>query len=194
MSERRSSALCAALVALVALGCPAREPPKPPDEPGPGPDAAVVEALPDPEHEPTNRQEGEELVLTIPRVDGDGLDLRELRGKVVVIELSATWAPGWAERYRFYDDLLRTHGGDRLAVVLVAMDGEREALTPEPALRGPGFELAWDPQGAVAAQLQAAAVPTVIVLDGGGRIAAVIATEVTPQAIADALSSALAAR
>ncbi|MCA9658884.1 MAG: redoxin domain-containing protein [Myxococcales bacterium] len=178
---------------LVLGGCPPRSPPQPPPEEGAGADAAVIAPLPDPVAEPTNRAEGDVLVIAIPRLDGDPLDLRDLRGRVVIVELSATWADDWTERYALYDGLVREHGPERLAVVLVAMDGEREALTPEPALRGPGFELGWDPQGAVAAQLQAAAVPTVIVVDAEGRIAHALAADVTSSSIVDALSSTLAA-
>jgi hypothetical protein len=50
------------------------------------------------------------------------------------------------------------------------MDSERATLSPEPGLRGRGFDLGWDPQGALAARLQVAALPTVVVLDRGGRI------------------------
>ena len=177
--------------ALTAAGCPAKDPPKPPPYSDVAPDAEVIAPLPDPVAQPTNREEGDVLVLTIPRVGGDILDLRDLRGRVVLIELSATWVEGWRDRYTLYNDLLRTYGADRLAVVLVAMDNEREAITLEPEVRSPGFELGWDPQGAVAAQLQAAAVPTAIVIDRQGRIAHIDAADVTPQAITDALSSTL---
>jgi len=158
------------------------------------PDANVVAPLPDPVNEPTNREEGEVLALTLPRIGGDALDLGDLRGRAVVLELSAAWVDGWSGRYSFYNELLREHGPERVAVVLVSMDSEREAITAEPQVRGPGFELAWDPQGAVAAQLQAAAVPTVIILDHAGRIAHIVATDVTPQAITEALASTLTAR
>ncbi len=177
--------------ALTAGGCPAKDPPKPPPYSDVAPDAEVIAPLPDPVAQPTNREEGDVLVLTIPRVGGDILDLRELRGRVVLVELSATWVEGWRDRYTLYNDLLRTYGADSLAVVLVAMDNEREAITLEPEVRSPGFELGWDPQGAVAAQLQAAAVPTAIVIDRQGRIAHIDAADVTPQAISDALSSTL---
>ncbi len=196
--RRPRAGVAAALVlslagSLTNLGCPAKDPPRPPPYDDPAADAEVIAPLPDPVAQPTNREEGDVLVLTIPRVGGDVLDLRELRGRVVVLELSATWVEGWRGRYALYNDLLRAHGAEHLAVVLIAMDSEREAITVEPAVRSAGFELGWDPQGAVAAQLQAAAVPTAIVVDRQGRIAHIEATDVTPQAITDALSSTLSA-
>lgn len=181
------------LCALTIAGCPAKpqEPPHAPTEGHIAGDTEIGTPLPDPERRPTNRETGEVLALTIPRIGGDSLDLRDLSGRVVIIELSATWAESWPTRYGLYNDLLREHGSDQLAIILVAMDGQREAITVEPELRSHGFELGWDPQGALAAQLQAAAVPTVIILDRAGRIVYVEAAEVSPRQISDALSSAL---
>lgn len=148
--------------ALAAAACtrpqtgPAPEPP-PPDAPV-RPDA------------PVGHPAGERLDLTVPLLAGQGLPLASLRGRVVVLELSSAASPAWPAAFAFYNDLLREHGADRLAVVLVALDRERELLSPEPDLRVHGFELGWDPQGAVAARLQAAALPTVLVLDRDGRL------------------------
>ncbi len=163
-----------------------RGPSAPPPEP--------VTRLPDPVHAPVNREPGELLEATVPLVDGDGLPLARLRGRVVVLELTATWAPRWPETYPFYARLLHEHGPDRLAVVVVAMDSERAALSPEPGVRGPGFDLGWDPQGALAARLQAAALPTVVVLDRSGRVAFVQADAPpgSTHAIEDGIRRALA--
>ena len=180
----------AALLAAGAIACPPSEPPRPPPEATPAGDDA---ALPDPAAAPVNRAAGETVVLTAPRVDGAGLDLRELRGKAVIVELTASWATGWPEIVDFYREVLAPRRGE-VAVVLVVMDGERDALAQEPGGLGPDLALCWDPQGAVAAQLQAAAIPTVLVLDRAGRLVAAMGAEArSPQRIRDALSSALAA-
>ena len=97
------------------------------------------------------------------------MPLSRLRGRVVVVELTATWVERWPETYAFYNRLLAEHAG-QLAVVVVTLDNERGALSPEPGTRAPGFTLGWDPQGALAARLQAAALPTVVVLDRAGEI------------------------
>jgi hypothetical protein len=129
------------------------------------------DAPPDPLLNPMNRAAGELLEATVPLVDGDGLPLGDLRGRVVVLELTATYADRWPESFAFYTRLLQQHGPDRLAVIVVALDSERAALSPEPGVRGRGFDLGWDPQGALAARLQVAALPTVVVLDRSGRVA-----------------------
>ncbi len=127
------------------------------------------EPLPDPVLAPVNRNRGEVLQATVPLIDGSGLVLSDLRGRVVVLELTGTWTDRWQPSFSVYNDLLRRHG-DRLAVIVIALDPDRNSLSPEPMLRQQGFELGWDPQGALAAQLQVAALPTVIILDQTGAI------------------------
>ncbi|MGB1274959.1 MAG: TlpA family protein disulfide reductase [Nannocystaceae bacterium] len=158
------------LIAASLAACTTTTPPRtrPPTAPVPAPDP--VSAMPDPAAAPSNREAGEQLAVTIPRIDGDALDLADLRGKVVLVEVSATWVDSWQASYPLYNTLLDEFG-DQLAAVLVSVDPKREALSPEPVVRNPDFALGWDPQGALAAQLQLAAFPTILVLDRDGRIA-----------------------
>ena len=187
----RLAALAAlALAAIVASACQTA-----PRKPGPAQTPEAPAPLPDPVHAPVNREPGELLEATVPLVDGAGLPLTELRGRVVVLELSATWADRWSESFAFYNRLVQLHGPDHLAVVVVAMDNERATLSPEPGLRTRGFDLGWDPQGALAARLQVAALPTVVVLDRAGRISFVQGGSPpgATQAIEDGIRQALAA-
>lgn len=154
--------LAPALLVLAACTRPAT-PPTPPADDVPTPPADILA--------PIRNTPGERLDLVVPLSGGDALPLAQLRGRVVVLELTSAAEPGWPETFAFYNRLLREVGPDRLAVIVVAVDPERAALSPEPDLRTHGFELGWDPQGALAARLQAAALPTVIVLDRDGRIA-----------------------
>jgi len=190
MTSRATLTALALALALPAIACqtaPRKPAPSfPPEPPAP---------LPDPVHAPIDRETGELLEATVPLLDGAGLQLAILRGRVVVLELSATWADRWSESFAFYNRLLQQHGPERLAVVVVAMDSERATLSPEPGVRARGFDLGWDPQGALAARLQVAALPTVVVLDRGGHIRFVQGG--TPpgatQAIEDGIRQALAA-
>ena len=190
MTSRAPLTALALALALPAIACqtaPRKPAPSfPPEPPAP---------LPDPVHAPIDRETGELLEATVPLLDGAGLPLASLRGRVVVLELTATWADRWSESFAFYNRLLQQHGPERLAVVVVAMDNERAALSPEPGVRARGFDLGWDPQGALAARLQVAALPTVVVLDRGGHIRFVQGG--TPpgatQAIEDGIRQALAA-
>lgn len=143
---------------------------------------------------PIRHATGELLDLTVPLAGGHALPLTDLRGRVVVVELTSAALPSWPATFAFYNDLLRHHGADRLAVIVVAVDPERATLSPEPELRRHGFELGWDPQGALAARLQAAALPTVLVLDQAGRIVHASGGDPNPApAVADAVRALLPA-
>jgi len=63
--------------------------------------------------------------------------------------------------------------GDAVAVVCVALDADANALPASWIDDPPPFVLGWDPQGAIAARLQARVLPTVVLLDAGGTIVAV---------------------
>jgi len=183
--SRSSRVLRSAALAALVAAC-TRPGTAPPPEPPP-PDAPV---LPD---APIRHAAGEVLDLTVPLLAGAGLPLPSLRGRVVVLELTSAALPSWAASFALYNDLLREYGAARLAVVVVALDRERSALSPEPDLRVHGFELGWDPQGALAARLQLAAVPTALVLGRDGRIVHVAggpAPEATRR-LADAVRAAL---
>jgi hypothetical protein len=118
--------------------------------------------------EPANLGSGEELVATIPVVGGDSLELSSLRGRPVLLEISASWEPGFAEAHALYAELLAAH--PELAVVLVVADPADTGLDG----LGEQFILAWDPAGALAAKLTVATMPTMFVVDRTGQIDVVV--------------------
>jgi hypothetical protein len=162
--SKRGSVACVALVFWA--GCWFRAPTTAPE-----PTAAVdvpSDALP-----ATNRETGESLELTIPVLDGDPTPLTALRGQVVLLELTATWAEGFGANESAYEQLLQEYP-EQTQIIVVGMDPERSALDARWSGVAPqGLWRAWDPQGALAAQLQAAKLPTLIVVDRDGVIARV---------------------
>jgi hypothetical protein len=144
---------------LFTVACrPAGEP----AEPGPGP----PEEPPLEPPTPTNREEGEVFDAAIPLVGGGELALSSLRGRVVLLEISASWADGAPAARARWAELARAHPAG-LAVVLVAVEDE----PADPTLLPGGVLVGWDPQGALAARLRIAGFPTLIVLDRTGTIA-----------------------
>jgi hypothetical protein len=122
------------------------------------PDGGAPTALPTSRH-----AAGDVLDANVPLAHGGVLPLASLRGKVVILELG-----GAADRDATVEAdyaALAESSGDRLAIVMVALDpgGWHDDAPPH--------TLGWDPQGALAAKLHAATLPTVIVLDAEGRIA-----------------------
>jgi cytochrome oxidase Cu insertion factor (SCO1/SenC/PrrC family) len=128
----------------------------------------------DAERKASNREPGELLEETVPLLSGEALDLASLRGRVVVLELSATWVETWERAHEDYEKMLAQIGDDDLVVVVVSLDAERDKLGSEWERNSHPFLLGWDPQGALAARLQVADLPTVFVVGRDGRIAHVL--------------------
>lgn len=113
---------------------------------------------------PSRHAAGEVVDANVPLPDGGVLGLAELRGKLVVLELvdTARRDPAVEADYtRVLDE-----AADRVEIVMVSLDAEGWAGDVPP------FRLGWDPQGALAARLLVASVPTVMLLDRDGRVAA----------------------
>ena len=112
---------------------------------------------------PTRHAAGEQLDVNVPLASGEVLPIAELRGKVVLLALSDA-AHRDAQVLGDYARLAEAHGDD-LTVLVVSLDrdGWQSPVAP--------YVLGWDPEGALAARLHAAALPMVLVLDRDGRIA-----------------------
>ena len=112
---------------------------------------------------PSRHANGEQLDANVPLASGDVIALAALRGKVVLLELSDAGHRN-ADVLADYARLVETHG-ERVAIIVVTLDaaGWDSAAAV--------YELGWDPDGALAAKLHAAALPTVLVLDREGRVA-----------------------
>jgi hypothetical protein len=138
--------------------------------------------------EPANREAGELLELTIPLLGADPIELISLRGRPVVLDISASWEQGWSELHAFEADVVARHPD--LVVIVVSAEPDDRSLGDLPA----GLLPAWDPAGALAAKLSIALFPTVFVLDREGKIVLVSSgwddetLDVLGQAIDEALA------
>lgn len=120
-------------------------------------------ALPGTPDAPSRHAAGDRIDANVPLASGDVLALAGLRGKVVLLELSDA-EHRKADVLADYTRLLETHG-EGIAIVVVSLD--RTGWDTSAA----AYVLGWDPDGALAAKLHAAALPTVLVLDREGRVA-----------------------
>ncbi len=119
---------------------------------------------------------GELLDVAVPLVGGGTQALAELRGQPVLLELSDAGSPGREQAQARWRALVDRRE-DALAVVSVALDAEASALPASWTDDPPPFVLGWDPQGALAARLQLAVLPTVVLIDARGAIVAVFEGE-----------------
>lgn len=116
------------------------------------------------------RRPGEVLEATIPLIGGGSVGLERFRGRVVILELSASYREEWRPAHQLYRSMLEQHGEDALSVIAVSMDMDPQAIQRHWDRDPPPFVLGWDPQGALAARLRVRRLPTVFVLDAKGRV------------------------
>lgn len=119
-----------------------------------------------------SRRVGQVLELSVPLVGGGQQPLAELRGRPVLLELADAGVHERDAAQQRWRALVEGKGGT-VAVVCVAMDADANALPASWIDDPPPFVLGWDPQGAIAARLQARVLPTVVLLDASGKIVAV---------------------
>lgn len=125
--------------------------------------------------------------------DGTGqpTNLESLRGKVVLLNIWATWCPPCRKEMPSLDRLQHQLGGDGLEVVALSIDTGAEGLAlvksfyAAMAIRN--LRVYNDPTGSAGYQLNAPGVPTTLLLDREGRELGRIGGPVTwdgPEAIA----------
>jgi thiol-disulfide isomerase/thioredoxin len=73
-------------------------------------------------------QIGQELELAGPLLDGKPFDLKELRGKVVLVDFWATWCPPCVAEMPGNREVYRRHQAEGFEIVGVSLDESREAL------------------------------------------------------------------
>lgn len=154
---------------VLAFVCACRPPVEPAAPADDAADAAEFEAGPLEPSEPANKAAGDELSLVIPGVESEVIDLATLRGQTVILAVSGTTEANFEELLSWLE-AMQAAAPDRVSV-LVASDPEADALD---AILSP-VRLGWDPQGAVAARLSVARLPTVFVIDPEGRVRVVTA-------------------
>ena len=150
----RTTLLAALALLAAACGGPAPEPSRP--APAPAPAAAAGEAA------------GEGLQLTLKALDGSELELSSLRGKVVVVDVWATWC---GPCLRALPGLIRLSQArpDEIVVVGLSTDQTEKALADflkENPL--PYFVAHADREAQ--RLFRTNALPTVFVLDKEGRL------------------------
>ena len=112
----------------------------------------------------------------VPRiafVDGDGRErtLEDFRGRIVLLNLWATWCVPCVEEMPTLDDLQKELGGPGFEVVALSVDrGGAQAIDEFYEALGLGFlAIHNDPSADAFAKLGAGALPTTLLIDREGR-------------------------
>jgi peroxiredoxin len=104
---------------------------------------------------------------------GDSIDLAGLHGRVVLVNVWATWCVPCREEMPALDALYRARRPDGLEVVGVSIDGPTAGRAVERfvADHGIGFVVAHDPQARITRAFRTVGVPETFLIDARGRIA-----------------------
>ena len=113
--------------------------------------------------------------LVLSRLDGAGdIMLRSLKGKVVLLDIWASWCVPCKEEMPLLDEMAGRLRRDGVEIIAVSVDEDRASAQAFLGTR-PRWHLtlAHDPQGRVADLLQPPKMPTSYVIDGAGVVQAI---------------------
>lgn len=135
-------------------------------------------------------------ILTIDATDwrtGQPIELAQLRGKVTLVELWATWCGPCAQAMTHHGQLYQRLQNRGLRVLAVSLDEDREALMRFLATREIPYAIAWDTKQRTGERLRPPQLPTSYVLDVEGKILGIHrgGDESALRAIRDQVESAL---
>lgn len=111
--------------------------------------------------------------IELPDLDGRQRTIEEFSGRVVLLDLWATWCEPCLESLPVYADLQAELGDAGLQVIAVSVDAAGTDVEGFAARYAPGVLVLLDPQGSVPAQLGLKVMPTAILLGRDGKVAAV---------------------
>lgn len=118
-------------------------------------------------------------------IDGGELAASHWKGKIVVIELWATWCPFCARQNPHLDKLHRANRERGLEVIGLSIDRDSEAVKKYMAERGYQFHVAMFDESWRAAIGRPKGLPIVWVVDRAGKLAKLEIGELFPEDIAD---------
>lgn len=110
--------------------------------------------------------------VTITDLDGKSLRRADLAGKIVLVEIWATWCPPCHQTLRVLGELAKRHG-ERVAVVTLAIESAADGVREVAKRTGARATWALGSPEVVRAFGDVAAVPTLLVFGPDGRTAAV---------------------
>ena len=107
-------------------------------------------------------------------LSGDSVSMADLRGKVVFLNIWATWCAPCREEMPSMEKLYeRLHDDKGFVMLAVSQDtGSRDAVAAYVKKHGYHFDVLLDPKNAVAEAYKVSGVPETFIIDRAGRIVA----------------------
>jgi thiol-disulfide isomerase/thioredoxin len=109
--------------------------------------------------------------IHVESLAGNALDLADFRGKVVLLDVWASWCVPCKQELPMLDDMAKRLRGEDVIVLAVSVDQERANVTKFLRTRPRwALTIAHDPKGQVADRLSPEKMPTSYVIDREGVI------------------------
>lgn len=116
-------------------------------------------------------QEGIEAPqFKLPTLDGEQITLSDYRGRIVVMNMWATWCPPCRAEMPGLNRFYEAHKDEGVIVLAVNGQEPESVVRPFIAANNFTFPILLDLDGAVGRQYMARSFPTTFVIDGNGRI------------------------
>lgn len=119
---------------------------------------------------PSELERAERFEFALPDLDGRRIDARSLRGKVVLVDVWATWCEPCARSFPVYAELVRRHRADGFEVVAVSVDERVEDVRTWLEGKDFPFIVVHDPEGTLPERMGLKTMPSAVVLDRDGRV------------------------
>jgi len=101
---------------------------------------------------------------------GSEISLKDLKGRVVLLDFWATWCPPCRKSFPWMDEMYSRYKEDGFIIVAVSEDTKHELVEHFIKEMNPLFPIAHDPMGEVAEKFKLRGMPTSYLIDREGNI------------------------
>jgi len=111
-----------------------------------------------------------ELSFSLPNLAGAVLTPADYAGRVLLVDLWATWCKPCLESFPYYSELAERHREAGLTILAVSVDERVEDVRAFLEARPVPFEILLDPAGSLPSALDLKTMPTAVLVGRDGRV------------------------